>query len=276
MATMSEVTLSAAARTALLSQSRTTLRINLTNSRISTGLRVRQAVDDAPAFFQAKSLSNRASELLNVKRDIGQSLSAVDGALAGIDAAIDISRQLRGIALAARGGSAAERLAAAAQFDSLRVQLGNLAGDVSFGGVNLLAASPDTLNVKLNETGSASVSIAGSPADAAGLGIGAAAVDFNSFASDADINAAISGLDGAISSLRSQAAGFGSNVALLNIREQFTQDLGTTLQAGADKLINANLTAEAATLLSLQVRDRLGNIALGIANQNGAFIADII
>ena len=65
---MSDVTLSAAVRSSLLSLQNTTDLIDRTQNRLSTGLKVASAVDDPVAFFQAKSLNDRAFDF-NEKKD---------------------------------------------------------------------------------------------------------------------------------------------------------------------------------------------------------------
>lgn len=59
---MSNVTLSAAVRDSLLSLQNTTSLIERTQGRLSTGLEVSSAIDDPVKFFQAKTLSDRASD----------------------------------------------------------------------------------------------------------------------------------------------------------------------------------------------------------------------
>ncbi len=270
---MSDITLSPPTRSVLLDLQRNAVATERVTSRISTGQQVQSATDNAPAFFQAQALTSRVGDLLRVKDDIGQGLSTLEASLAGVNALEDITRQLQGIATAARGGSAAQRQAAAEQFDSLRQQLGNLAGDVGFGGVNLLKPSPDTLSVPLNESGTATAQVQGQASDAAGLGISAAA---NNFATDADIDAALGELSGALSSLRSRASNLGTDIGLLNVRERFNEDLGNALQTGADKLTAADLDEETAGLLSLRVGQQLSIVTFGVTADGSQLIANLI
>lgn len=265
---MSDVTLSAATRSALLTVLRTTALADKASDRLATGRRVNGVNDGAPAFFQAQALSSRAGDLLGLKDGIGQSASALGGALVGVDAISDLAGQLKGIALAAKGGTAAERAAAATQFDALRGQIDSLAEDVSFGGLNLISFAPDDLTVPFNETGTSSLTVSGIASDSSSLGIGTGAGTYGAFATDADIDNAVSALNQAITTLGATASTLGSNAALLNTRLDFTQALAGDLQTGADKLISADLNEEAATLLSLQVSRELGAVGLNIANQN--------
>ncbi|MEK9753844.1 MAG: hypothetical protein VW338_11645 [Rhodospirillaceae bacterium] len=187
---MSDITISLSSRQVVtLLQRAGELRAQTTR-RLATELRVSRVNDDPPAYFQAKALSDRARGLLAAKDDIGQAASTVETSLVGIDAIEGLTRQLKGLALSVRGASAEARAAAAEQFDVLHEQIDGLARDAGYGGTNLIAPSPSTLDVTLNETGSSQFNIAGQAADAGGLGIGAAA-GFNNFANDADIDAAV-------------------------------------------------------------------------------------
>lgn len=244
--------------------------------QLATGLKVERATDDAVSFFQARGLTNRVSDLFEVKNNIGQALSAVESSLVGVEALDSLAKQARGIAISARGGTDEQRAAAAEQFDALRQQIGNLANDISYQGIELVGSDPDDLTVSLNETNSASVTIEGSASDAAGLGISSAVDAFNGFATDADIDAAVAQIDDAISQLRSNASGFGSDVALLNTRESFTDNLNATLEQGAAKLTEADLNEAAAVQLSSQIKQQLGTNTLRIAGQAEQLLGQLL
>jgi flagellin-like hook-associated protein FlgL len=243
--------------------------------RLSTGQRVNTVQDNPASFFQAKSLTDRASGLFEAKNDIDQAISSVQAASAGIEALDDITRQLRGIALAARGGTDEQRQAASERFELLRTQLDELSRDISYSGVNLVQSSPDTQSVDLNETGSANLSISGRDSSTGGLGIGSAS-SFNNFASDQDIDRASAILSDATQSLRSNAASFGSHVALLSERQDFADSLSSTLQGGAAKLVDADLNEEAAKQLSAQVREQLSTGALQISGNNERLLSSLL
>ncbi len=273
---MTDITLSAATRQSVtLLQRSADLRAETTR-RLGTGLRVGRAGDGPSSFFQAQGLRSRVQDLLAAKDDIGQAASAVESSLAGLDAIENLSQQLKGLALAARGGTAEQRQAAAAQFDDLRGQISALAEDAGYNGTNLIAADPGDLDVSLNETGASGLTIQGRAADSHTLGIGTAADDYDSFATDTDIAAAVAGIDAAIAGVRSRAAGLGSSVATLQVRDDFTRDLTNTLDAGAAKLVQADLGEEGAKLLSTQVREQLGAESLRIAAQSQSLIANLL
>lgn len=150
----------------------------------------------------------------------------------------------------------------ASQFDELRTQIDQLTQDASYNGVNLLAG--DSLTVTFNEDGTSSLGISGVTFDAAGLGITSSD---NTFQLDININDALSELDAATDSLRAQASKFGSNLSVVETRQNFTKELINVLETGAANLTLADTNEEGANLLALQTRQQLSSTALSLASQ---------
>ncbi len=157
----------------------------------------------------------------------------------------------------------ADRASLETEYNNLRSQIDQLASDASFNGINLL--NGDSLSVIFNETGTSTLSITGVTFDSAGLGVNAVATD--SFQTNTAINAALGELDTAVSSLRTQAATFGSNLSVVEIRQDFTKNLINTLETGAANLTLADTNEEGANLLALQTRQQLSTVALSLASQ---------
>lgn len=378
---MSDIALSLATRTTLLQVQRARTLIDATAQRLSSGIK-NNAVNNAGAYFDAKSLTDRANDLLTVKDKITDAASTVGAAVTAIDSIISLVNQMRGLAVSVKGGAvsgavpttvtgnvvadvtqkvtqalagaenndsfdityngttttivnqnndtftdirdkidaisgltatvsdgnplvitAADgqdivitnnvndlatdlglatstngslatntlRAAAETQFDSLRTQIDNLVNDTTYLGVNLLKASPDTLTVKFNESGTATLTVSGIASNSTTLGI--SAVDSaDSFATDAGIDTVVAQLDAALTTLRTTQSTLGGNNTLINTRLTFTENLINTLQDGSAKLINADLDEEAANLLALQTRHDLALGALGLSFDNGSAI----
>jgi len=159
----------------------------------------------------------------------------------------------------------------AKQFNDLRDQLDKFADDASFNGINLLRG--DKLKLTFNETGTSTIDIQAKDADGNAtsvnndsLGI-TAAVD-SDLDSDASIDARLSTLSDALGSLRSQSSSFGSNLSIVENRQDFTKNMINTLQTGASNLTLADANEEAANLLALQTRQQLSSTALSMASQS--------
>lgn len=265
LTTMAEqIGLSGAVRSNLFSLQQTARQGEQTDNRLASGLRVRDPLDGASEFFAAQSLSNRAQDLTRTKDGVDQAISAVQAATGGLDAIGQLAQQAEGLALAARNaGDPAQRAALAGQFNELRGQIDSLTRDAGFNGTNLVQASPDDLDVSLNEDGSSSLTIQGADSSSAGLGI-----DATTFATDADIDAALAQTQSALSQVRTTTATLGASTSALQTRLDFTRDLANTLESGAASLTRADLTEEAANRLAVDTRQQVGLNALSLAGQS--------
>ncbi|CUA91773.1 flagellin [Pannonibacter indicus] len=87
------------------------------------------------------------------------------------------------------------------------------------------------------------------------------------FASDSGIDDVLNSLKKAQDTLRSQASTFGTNLSIVQNRQDFTKSMINTLQEGAGKLTLADTNQEGANLLALQTQQSLASTALSLAAQ---------
>ncbi|WNJ92538.1 flagellin [Bosea sp. 685] len=159
------------------------------------------------------------------------------------------------------------------QFNDLTSQIDQLARDAGFNGKNLL--SGDKLSIIFNEktgTNQAKLDVQGQTITAANLGIsqavsGTATTGQFNIQDDTDLNNIADVLTGALTSLRSTSSTLGSNLSVVQTRQDFTKNLANTLTTGADNLVAADSNAEGASLLALNTRQQLSQTALSLANQ---------
>ena len=140
-----------------------------------------------------------------------------------------------------------------------------------FNGINLLRG--DKLKLTFNETGTSTIDIQAKNAD----GTAIAAINVASLGITTSRprlrqrhrarHACCDSLSDALSTLRSQASAFGSNLSIVQNRQDFTKAMINTLQTGADNLVLADTNEEAANLLALQTRQQLSSTALSLASQ---------
>ena len=148
-----------------------------------------------------------------------------------------------------------------ADFEKVMAEINKLYADAGYKGINLL--NGNNLDVTTNEN-SATLTITGTTLNVTGLKFSATTVDWTTSAS---IDTSIAEAGSALTTLRSTAPSFSTDLSLLQTRETFTDDLIQTLEAGAGLLVNANLEEESANLLALQTRQALGTSSLSFANQ---------
>lgn len=161
------------------------------------------------------------------------------------------------------------------QFNDLADQINKLAKDAGYNGKNLLDG--DKLSIIFNEkTGSnqSKLEVQGETLTASNLGIltavsgtpGSPNTQFN-MQDDTALNNMADTLTGALTSLRSIASTLGSNLSVVQTRQDFTNNLINTLTVGADNLVLADPNEEGAKLLALNTRQQLSQTALSLASQ---------
>jgi len=98
----SNVTLTAAIRTNLLSLQSTQSKMDMTQNRLATGKKVNSALDDPNAFFAAQGLTNRADDLSRLVDGIGQAIQTIKAADNGLTSLTSLIEQAQSIAETAR------------------------------------------------------------------------------------------------------------------------------------------------------------------------------
>ncbi|MFL9824223.1 flagellin [Rhodoplanes sp. SY1] len=148
-------------------------------------------------------------------------------------------------------------------YNDVLSQIDALSKDASYNGINLL--NGDDLKVAFNEDNSSSLTIKGVTYNASNLGLNKQ--NGTTFQDNAKIDETISAINDALTSLRTQASKFGSNLTTVQTRQDFTKSMVNTLQIGADALVLADSNEEGANMLALQTRQQLSTTALSLANQ---------
>jgi len=151
------------------------------------------------------------------------------------------------------------------QYNEILDQIDQLAKDSGYKGVNLLQGND--LKVVFNEDRSSYLTINGTFADTSDEGLKISRAEDWTNPDNEAIDASISELENAITSLRNMASEFGNNYSIVENRENFTESLINVLEEGSDKLTLADMNEESANMLALQTRQQLAINSLSLASQ---------
>jgi flagellin len=181
------------------------------------------------------------------------------------------------------GGSAGKPLADAAsqairaslvgQYNNIITQITTTAHDSSFNGINLL--NGDNLKLTFDETGKSTLNITGVTFDAAGLGLGSLTTGTD-FLDNSSANQALTKLSAASTQLRTEASALGSNLSIVQLRQDFNKSLINVLQTGASNLTLADSNEEAANSQALSTRQSIAVSALSLANQSQQSVLQLL
>ena len=268
---MSGIVLSSGVRANLLQLQQTSDLITSTQTKLATGKRVNSALDNPLNYFTSQALDNRASDLSSLLDSMSTAINTIQAANNGISSITKLVQSAQSlVSQAQQTTDTSVRASLSTQFTALLTQIGQLAGDSGFNGINLLGG--DDLTVVLNEkagSNQSKVTVSGvdytsTTAANAPLSIANAA---GNWATTANITAASTDLTAALTTLRSESQALGSSLSTVQVRQDFTKATINTLQNGSDALTLADSNQEGANLLALQTRQQLSTTALSLASQ---------
>jgi flagellin-like hook-associated protein FlgL len=159
------------------------------------------------------------------------------------------------------------------QYNNILDQISTTAQDSSFNGINLL--NGDQLKLIFNETGTSTLKIQGVIFNAAGLGLSKLTAGTD-FLDNASANSTINTISAASSLLRTEASALGSNLSVVQIRQDFSKNLINVLQTGSSNLTLADTNEEAANSQALSTRQSIAVSALALANQSQQSVLQLL
>ena len=159
------------------------------------------------------------------------------------------------------------------QYNNIISQINATSQDSSFNGINLL--NGDQLKLTFYETGKSTLNISGVTFNATGLGLNTLTVGTD-FLDNNSANAVLTQLGAASDTLRSEASALGSNLSIVQIRQDFNKNLINVLQTGASNLTLADSNEEAANSQALSTRQSIAVSALALANQSQQSVLQLL
>lgn len=305
---MSSIMTNTAAMTALKSLQATNSALETTQGRISTGLRVGEASDNAAYWSIATTMRSDNKALGSVQDAMGLGSAKVDVAYTGVNAAIDVVDEIKTKLVAAREPGV-DRSKIQSELDELQNQLTSISESASFSGENWLSVDSsatgynaskeivasfnrdsagavsvgtvdvDTSSTKLFDSNAAATGIldteftttggAAVTTTVATLDISGATID------ETDIDEMISAADTAIASMTTAAADLGSTKGRIDMQSDFVGNLMDAIDRGIGSLVDADMTKESTRLSALQTQQQLGTQALSIANSSAQSILSL-
>ncbi|ACT59997.1 flagellin [Hirschia baltica] len=240
-----------------------------TTDRISSGLKIASAKDNAAVFSVAQSLRGENSAYDIIQIGLDRSKSVGDVAITAGETASDILIQLREKALSATKEIDAESRAAFQEdFTSLMTQFEKIVGAAEFDGVNLLNNSqPAGLEFVADASGASTLRI-----DAEDFSFGGVNVTLDPATHDlsdpANAQLALDAVKASITNVNGALSRLGASSQKIDNHANFVSRLQDVITEGVGGLVDADLGKESALLQSLQVKQQLGVQALSIANES--------
>ncbi|MDA9975337.1 flagellin [Alphaproteobacteria bacterium] len=251
---------------ALRNLQQTNQRLATIQSRVSTGLKVTGAVDDASNFAIAQGIRGDIRALGAVTQGLNNSKGIGNVALAGATSISDLLQDIRQklTELSNQGITTQQRTILSNDLNQLLSQASTFVANSVFNNINLLTGTTniDTLsnlnggNLRLTAQTNVGNNIRSL---AAATAAAATATNAQSVLSQQYAN-----LESTMSIVLGQ---LGAEVRALNFQTDFLAAVTDATEEGLGNIVDADLARESAQLTALQVRQQLGVQVLNIANQ---------
>jgi flagellin len=233
--------------------------LNELNTALATN-NLQATIDASSGAINIVTSNNAASSTIGT---IGGSAFLTGGAFVGAVAPGPV----------ADPNSQATRAGLVTQYNNVLQQINTTSQDSSFNGINLL--NGDTLNLTFDETGASKLAITGVTFNDAGLGLSTLSSGTD-FLDSNSANTALTALTQASTTLRTEASNLGSNLSIVQIRQDFNKNLIDVLQTGSSNLTLADTNEEAANSQALSTRQSIAVSALSLANQSQQSVLQLL
>lgn len=262
-------------------------RLNTAFERLSSGLRINRAADDAAGLAIAESLKADAKVASVAIRNANDGISIIaiaDQAIAQIG---NVLSRLAELAQQSANGVYAntQRSALNNEFQALTSEIERIAHTTTFNGLKLLSGGGEVIfQVGFNGGSSSQVSYRGVAATLESLGLAGAGTSVATYsiiaetdvASQSAARAALDAINAAISSVNRNRGSLGAAESRLNVTIRNLQVARENFMAAESRIRDADVAAEAAELTRLSILQQAGAAVLAQANQQPQLALQLI
>ena len=245
--------------------------------RLSSGLRVNSAKDDAAGLAIAERMNAQSRGMNSAIRNANDGISLAQVAEGALGKSADLLQRMRELAVQSANDTNTDddRLSLDQEFGELAKEVQRVLGGTTFNGKSVVGSDAGTLTFQIGAntttadsivisttdltTNGTIVSVAGSDVDGTGrMTIGDSTVDFD---------AVLNGIDDALDKINSERAVLGATQSRFDAIISNLQ-IGIENQSAArSRIMDADFAVETANLSRAQVLQQAGNAMVAQANQ---------
>jgi flagellin len=242
---------------------RSTLALNKSLQRLSSGLRINRAADDAAGLAIAEGLSARIRGLRVAQRNAQDGINLVQTAEGALGETTNIVQRIRELAVQSANGtlSATNRTDLQLEVTALIAQINAISTNTEFNSVNPLLTGGTTIALQVGAEGGQTLSVVFTGADAATLVIAAANIGTVGGATTA-----IALADATLAVLGTARAGLGAAQNRLEFTINTLAIEEENLSASESAIRDANIATETIAFTRNQILVAAGTSVLAQAN----------
>ena len=242
-----------------------------TQNRISTGMKVNSAKDNASYFSISTTMKSEGGMNKAVNEGLTLTKNSISTARLGAETMVDLSQQfVDRLAFAQTEG--VDQADVQKELTSLAAQMATAINQSSFNGENLISAAGAGAKDVVSGVSRSGATLSTTKISFTSTDLEAVQTSFATIAIDntttaADLELALTNAEGFLSSVTDAATDLGIAEKQVETQQNFLSELGDRLDSGVGSMVDADMEKEAARLQSLQVQQQLSTQSLSIANQ---------
>jgi len=240
--------------------------LNTSMRRLSSGLRINSAKDDAAGLAISDRMTSQIRGLNQAVRNANDGISMAQTAEGALQETTNLLQRMREIAVQSANdtNTSADRASLNAEFSQLVSEIDRISTDTAFNNNTLLdgSSSGNVFHVGANAGQTISLSIGNMSAGASGLNVSAATV-----ATQTDANAALSTIDTAISSVDVQRGDLGAIQSRLESTIANLSNVSENISASRSRIVDADIAMETSAMTKSNILQQAGISVLAQANQ---------
>jgi flagellin len=234
--------------------------------RLSSGLRVNSASDDAAGLAVAGKMTSQLRGINMSIRNAQDGVGLIQTAEAGANEIQNMVLRIRELAVQMANGiyeDTPDRANAQLEVAALQSQINLIAGYTRFNDINLLNGSFSAVAIQAGNTTSETIALTISTMTASGLSINNASVSTQSNA-----KAAITTMDTALQTIATEQATLGSYINRMNFSIANLSKASVMTEQAIGRVMDADFASETTTLSKQQILNQAATSMLAQANQS--------
>jgi flagellin len=248
--------------------------------RLSSGLRINTAADDAAGYAISAGLTGQTNGLDQAGRNVGDAVSMVQTADSALNGVQNMLQRIRELAVQAQNGSlqSSDKASIQSEVNQLTDEIDREAGTVKFNGINLLDGTANgsgtvTFQVGANDSDTLAVNFGSGLESAMGGSWGQGNTVFDVTAAGSGV---IASIDAAITSVSAQAATLGAAQNRLQYTADAISATKENLDASNSRIKDVDMAAEMTKMTQQQILQQAGTAMLAQANQSPQMVLKLL
>jgi len=245
-------------------------------NRLSTGLRINSASDDAAGMAVSEKLKNQVRGLNQAQRNAQDGISLIQTAEGGLAETHSILARMRELAVQAANDTLnnSDRANLEAEFTQLKAEVTRIAGASQFNGIVLLNGANASITLQIGANNGNTLAVTLTNNDAAALAIDTAARA--SVTSLAVAATTITSIDAAINTVSTNRANLGSVQSRLESVGRSLAVASENTAAANSRVADADIASSMSELVRAQILQQAGISVLAQANQAPALVLQLL